>query len=109
MAELIGFHKLPRPHNIDDIDQFYSWQNHSDVLIIGGGVVGSSIAFFLEESFPGAMNITVLEKDPTVSSTVNCNNKRPNLKNMCSNSMQEQQQHCHVEVYGSNFHFQKIF
>ena len=66
MAEIIGFQKEARPHNIDDIDKFYSWQSHSDVLIIGGGVVGSSIAFFLEESFPGAMNITVLEKDPTV-------------------------------------------
>jgi FAD dependent oxidoreductase len=67
VAELVGFQNGPRPHNIDDVGEFYSWQSHSDVLIIGGGVVGSSIAFFLEESFPGAMNITVLEKDPTVN------------------------------------------
>jgi len=67
VAEFIGVQEKSNKIDIDDPTHYYSWQSNCDVLIIGGGVVGSSIAFFLEESFPGAMNVTVLEKDPTVS------------------------------------------
>lgn len=70
ILDTVGLQSEPRQRDIDDIDKFYSWQSHADVLIIGGGVVGSSIAFFLEDNYPGAMNVTVLEKDPTVSSFV---------------------------------------
>ncbi len=37
----------------------------SDVVIVGGGVVGSSIAFFLADDADFAGTITVVEKDPT--------------------------------------------
>jgi L-2-hydroxyglutarate oxidase LhgO len=36
----------------------------TDVLVIGGGTIGSSIAFFLETMAPGC-RVTVAERDPT--------------------------------------------
>ena len=36
-----------------------------DVLIIGGGVIGSSIAFFLAEEDAFSGSVAVMEKDPT--------------------------------------------
>ncbi len=43
----------------------------TDVLIIGGGVMGSSIAYFLKEKSPD-LDVTVIERDSTV--------KRPSQK-----------------------------
>lgn len=42
--------------------------SHVDVVIIGGGAMGSSIAYWLKEKTgKDALDIVVLEKDPTVS------------------------------------------
>lgn len=43
------------------------FQSHCDVLIIGGGGVGSSIAYWLKKRARDGLNVVVLEKDPTVS------------------------------------------
>ncbi|CAB3375676.1 Hypothetical predicted protein [Cloeon dipterum] len=72
-------HSTSPTRDIDEPHQFYSWQSHCDVLIIGGGVVGCSIAFFLLENFPGSMNVTILEKDPTykrAATTLSCGGLR---------------------------------
>ncbi|CAG5117537.1 unnamed protein product [Candidula unifasciata] len=36
----------------------------TDVLIIGGGVVGSSVAYWLKHEDPAGSNVTVIERDP---------------------------------------------
>ena len=36
-----------------------------DVVIVGGGVIGSSIAYFLAEEDAFAGTVAVVEKDPT--------------------------------------------
>lgn len=38
---------------------------HSDIAIIGGGAMGSSIAYWLKQRAPNALTITVIEKDPS--------------------------------------------
>ena len=40
---------------------------HSDIVIVGGGAIGLSIAYFLKNYSPRANHITVIERDPTVS------------------------------------------
>ncbi|CAH1787517.1 unnamed protein product [Owenia fusiformis] len=41
--------------------------NQSDFLIIGGGIMGSSIAYWLKQRFPKGLSVTVIERDPTYS------------------------------------------
>lgn len=43
------------------------FQSHCDVLVIGGGGVGASIAYWLKKRGRDGVNVVVLEKDPTVS------------------------------------------
>lgn len=43
------------------------FQSHCDVLIIGGGGIGSSIAYWLKKRAFSGLNVVVLEKDPTVT------------------------------------------
>lgn len=40
-------------------------QSHCDVLIIGGGAIGSSTAYWLKKKAREGLNVVVLEKDPT--------------------------------------------
>jgi len=47
------------------------FQTHCDVLIIGGGGVGSSIAYWLKEKARDGLNVVVVEKDDTVSEAFN--------------------------------------
>lgn len=42
--------------------------NHVDVVIIGGGAMGSSVAYWIKEmSGEDGLRVAVVEKDPTVS------------------------------------------
>ncbi|XP_055917121.1 FAD-dependent oxidoreductase domain-containing protein 1 [Eupeodes corollae] len=41
------------------------FQTHCDVLIIGGGGIGSSISYWLKEKARNGLNVVVVEKDPT--------------------------------------------
>lgn len=40
---------------------------HADVVVIGGGVVGSSVSYWLKKRAGKGINVVVLEKDPTYS------------------------------------------
>lgn len=42
--------------------------SYCDVLIVGGGAMGSSIAYHIKQTGRDSLNVVVLEKDPTVSS-----------------------------------------
>lgn len=46
------------------------FQTHCDVLIIGGGGIGSSIAYWLKKRAFSGLNVVVLEKDPTVATVI---------------------------------------
>lgn len=54
-------------HMADHQSSTTEFQSHCDVLIIGGGGVGASIAYWLKKRAFGGLNVVVLEKDPTVS------------------------------------------
>lgn len=43
------------------------FNTHVDILIIGGGVIGSMIAYYFKERTPRqALKVMVIEKDPSV-------------------------------------------
>ena len=44
-----------------------AFPNHCDVVIIGGGIMGCSIAYWLKRRSPTGLNIVVVERDPTYS------------------------------------------
>lgn len=60
--------KLTKKPNIDqNLNLMNIFPSYVDVLVIGGGVMGSSIAYWLKEkSGPNGVRLAVLEKDPTV-------------------------------------------
>uniref|UniRef100_A0A1B6F2Q8 FAD-dependent oxidoreductase domain-containing protein 1 n=1 Tax=Cuerna arida TaxID=1464854 RepID=A0A1B6F2Q8_9HEMI len=49
--------------NLRPTNQF---PNHCDVLIVGGGVIGSSIAYWLKQRALSGLHVVVLEKDASV-------------------------------------------
>lgn len=53
----------PRTKNtVEDI-----WPSHCDVLVVGGGVMGSSVAYHLKERALQGLNVVVVEQDSMVS------------------------------------------
>lgn len=58
----------------DAPDQF---QTHCDVLVIGGGGIGSSTAYWLKQRARNGLNVVVVEKDETVSTITNIPCNRP--------------------------------
>lgn len=49
-----------------DDDLVQSFPSHCDVVVIGGGAMGSSIAYWLKQRTQKGLNVVVVEKDPTV-------------------------------------------
>lgn len=55
----------------DDILYDRAIPKHVDALIIGGGAMGSSVAYWLKEkTLRGRLNVAVIEKDPSVNISV---------------------------------------
>lgn len=59
--------KLQRFQGGSSIGNEDIFQTHCDVVVIGGGGVGSSVAFWLKERARDGLNVVVVERDPTVS------------------------------------------
>lgn len=52
----------------DDLLYERAFPRYVDALIIGGGAMGSSIAYWLKErTLRGRLNVAVIEKDPSVN------------------------------------------
>lgn len=54
-------------NNYKSYDNNSNFQTHCDVLIIGGAGIGSSAAFWIKQKTFQALNVVVVEMDPTVS------------------------------------------
>lgn len=52
-------------HFIQNREDVTMFQSHCDVLVIGGGGIGTSIAYWLKQRAGDALNVVVVEKDPT--------------------------------------------
>jgi len=67
IKKFVGFDE-EMPHDVNA--QFFP--THCDVCIIGGGAMGSSIAYWLKQRAPHAMEIVVIEKDSTYAEASTC-------------------------------------
>ena len=46
-------------------DQRVGFPRHCDILIVGGGVIGCSVAYWIQQRVQQALKIVVIERDPT--------------------------------------------
>lgn len=53
-------------------DKSIIYPEHADIVIIGGGFIGSAIAYWLKKRTGEGLTVVVLEKDFTVSSKLIC-------------------------------------
>lgn len=76
-----------------------------DICIIGGGAIGSSIAYFLKEKAKHELNIVVVEKDKTVSMKFFPDKKRNKMAISCTIicSTPKHRLHCLWAVSDNNF------
>lgn len=53
-----------------DLKPLLEFSSHVDYLIVGGGIVGSCLAYMISERCairPSGLKLMIIEKDPTVS------------------------------------------
>uniref|UniRef100_A0A1Q3FJ94 Putative oxidoreductase n=1 Tax=Culex tarsalis TaxID=7177 RepID=A0A1Q3FJ94_CULTA len=70
---------LPKQReSVESVDNYLEryrreeFQSHCDVLVIGGGGVGSSIAYWLKKRARNGLNVVVVEKDATYQEASTC-------------------------------------
>lgn len=56
------------PSFLSSKDKSTVYPEHADVVIIGGGFIGSAVAYWLKKRTAEGLSVVVLEKDFTVSS-----------------------------------------
>lgn len=56
------------PSFLSSKDKPFVYPEHADVVIIGGGFIGSAVAYWLKKRTAEGLSVVVLEKDFTVSS-----------------------------------------
>lgn len=57
-----------RVANVGDVPPVHEeFPSHCDVVVIGGGAMGSSIAYWLKQRAGEGLSVAVVERDPTVN------------------------------------------
>lgn len=80
-----------------------------DIAIFGGGIIGTSIGYFIKDNAPINLGVTVFERDPCVSSVFDRFFQCKFQFTFTIPSIHEHRQHYLLVVYDNNFLCQKIF